>query len=102
MNGMFKDCYSLEEPDISYLDTSNVLNISYMFASCKKFKNLNLKYFDTLNIIDMSYLFYFSDQLISLDISKFENGPRNNNKNYVYKTHFYLLIYDQIIIYLFI
>jgi surface protein len=45
MTGMFKDCFYLEDVDITNLNTKNVIDISYMFENCGYLKKINLNNF---------------------------------------------------------
>ena len=66
----FRGCTGLNS--LSYLDTSNMNDISYMFIDCTKLVSLDLSSFDTSNVIDMSYMFYNCTKLVSLDLSSFD------------------------------
>ena len=50
-------------------DTSNVANMSGMFANCLSLTNLDLSGFDTGNVTDMSDMFAFCKNLTELDVS---------------------------------
>ena len=43
--------------NISSLDTTNVINMSYIFNDCSSLKVLNLLHFNTDNVDNMSYTF---------------------------------------------
>ena len=43
---------------LSYLNTSEVTDMTYMFGYCKKLTSLNLSSFNTSKVSDMKYMFY--------------------------------------------
>ena len=58
MNHMFYFCESLESLDISKWDTKNVTNMSYMFSYCKSLKTFpNISNWNTSNVKDISNMF---------------------------------------------
>ena len=111
MEGMFSDCYKLEEIDLSNFDTSNTVNMKYifnkcsnlikigginkfvtketkymegMFQSCTKLEILDLSNFDTSNVIDMSFLFNQCEKLKEIKgINKF-NTDKLKNVQYMF------------------
>ena len=76
MSNMFKECNSLEFPEITKLDTSRVQNISYMFYCVSSLKLLSdISKWDTSIVINMGSMFYFCNSLYSLpDISKWNTS----------------------------
>ena len=74
MNKLFKDCKSLELPDISNWNTSNVINLCSMFEGCSSLKSLpDISKWYTSNVGDMRYMFKGCSSLKSLpDISKWD------------------------------
>ena len=58
MYGMFWDCSSLSEIDVSHFDTRNVANMSYMFSGCTALKSIDVSNFDTGNVKNMRSMFY--------------------------------------------
>ena len=57
MNDFFHNS-NLKEFNLEYnLDTSNVINMSQMFKNCKMLQNLNISYFSTINVVDFSVFF---------------------------------------------
>ena len=59
-------------PDISKMDTKNIINMSYMFYGCSLLSSLpDISKWNTKNVTDMSFMFYGCSLLSSLpDISK--------------------------------
>ena len=74
MSGIFSGCSSLISLDISNFDTSFVKNLSFMFYNCSSLKSLNLTNFDTSKVVNISHMFYDCKSLISLDISNFNTS----------------------------
>ena len=60
--------------DLSWFDTSNVTDMSYMFLNCKSLKNLNLSSFDTSKVTNMACMFAECDDLKSIDLTKFNTS----------------------------
>ena len=48
--GMFADCQSLQQLDLSNFNTFNVTNVKLMFQNCYKLTSLNLKKFTFDNV----------------------------------------------------
>ena len=67
----FYDCKSLRSIDLSGLDTSSVIDMSFMFYGCSKLSSLDLSSFDTSQVTGMSGMFYHCSSLASLDLSSF-------------------------------
>ena len=72
MRGMFMWCSSLEDIDISRLNTKNAVSMSGLFKGCQLLRGLDLSRFDTSRVIDMSYMFAVCKQLRSIDVSSFK------------------------------
>ena len=62
--------------DLTYLDTSKVIDMSEMFLNCGV-TNLDLSKFDTSNVTDMSSMFLYC-ALTSLDLSNFDTSKVTN------------------------
>lgn len=58
MSYMFANCTSLTSLDLSNLYTSKVISMDYMFAGCESLKNLNLTGWNTINVTSFNYMFY--------------------------------------------
>ena len=66
---------SLETIDLTYLDTSQVTNMSNMFRYCSNLTNIIFgDKFNTSNVTNMSYMFYNCSSLTSLDVSNFDTS----------------------------
>ena len=74
MRGMFLDCASLTELDLSSFDTSGVQDMSCMFNNCTSLTELDLSSFDTSGVTDMSRMFEDCTSLTELDLSSFDTS----------------------------
>ncbi len=74
MVGMFQDCRSLTELDVSHFNTANVTNMRSMFAGCESLADLELTRFNTSNVENMSDMFTDCHTLTYLDLSNFRTG----------------------------
>ena len=81
MAGMFNDCNSLIDVDLSSLDTSNVTSMRFMFDGCSSLTNLDLSHFDTSNVTDMSFMFDYCPKIKNLEI---HNWDISNVTDYSY------------------
>ena len=73
MVGMFSDCSSLEELNLSSFDTSNVQYMSGLFSGCKGLKSINISSFNMKNVIEINHMFK-EISLEYLDISYFNTS----------------------------
>ena len=60
--------------DISWLDVSNITNMSNMFQNCSSLTTLDVSSWDTGNVASMNYMFSGCRSLTSLDISTWDIG----------------------------
>ena len=74
MSYLFSKCESLSEVDVSKFDTSNVTNMKYMFYNCSKLTRLDVSKFDTSNVTSMRSMFYNCSKLTELDVSNFDTS----------------------------
>ena len=75
---MFYGCSKLERLDLSSFDTGNVRTMAAMFYGCTSLKELNVSSFDTKNVENLEYLFFNCTHLLCLDISSFNTGQTTN------------------------
>ena len=68
----FSGFEALERCDLSRLDTSNVVDMSWMFAGCDSLTELDLSGLSTSKAADMSSMFEGCERLARLDISGFD------------------------------
>lgn len=57
LHAAFQECGALTALDLSFLDTSDVEDMSSMFDGCSDLTSLNVSGFDTANVADMSGMF---------------------------------------------
>ncbi len=75
MNGMFRECSSLETLDLRGFDTGRVTDMGSMFYGCTALTTLDLRSFDTARVEDMSFMFYGCSSLWKLNLgSGFRTG----------------------------
>jgi len=78
MASMFEGCESLEELDLSRFDTSKVESMEKMFYNCKSLKNLDLSNFNTENVTNMRSMFNSCFALETLNMSNFDTTKVEN------------------------
>ena len=64
--------------DLSYYDTSNVINMQYMFYNMSSLTNLDVSSFDTSSVISMPCMFDNMSSLTNLDVSNFDTSKVTN------------------------
>ena len=74
---------SLLSIDLTYLDTSNVTDMSYMFYGCNELDSLDVSNFDTSNVTNMRDMFNECRYLTSLDLSNF-NTSKVTDMSYMF------------------
>ncbi len=74
LEGMFRNCLSIETLNLSSFNTSNVTNMHEMFYNCDKIQSLDLSNFDTSNVTNMVSMFLDCDSLLSLDVKNFNTS----------------------------
>ena len=74
MSYIFYNCTALKSFVFPDLDTSQVTTIRGLFSGCTKLASVNVSALDTQSVTDMSYLFYNCEQLKALDLSAFETS----------------------------
>ena len=75
MSGMFYECSSLKELNLSNFNSNNVTIMSSMFEGCSSLKELNLSKFNTNNVTNMNCMFSRCSDELKLKI-------RNQYKNF--------------------
>ena len=72
---MFAYHTQIESIDLTNLDTSNVVDMSYLFCQDRDLKEVKFgKYFDTSSVENMSEMFFLCENLISLDLRNFDTS----------------------------
>ena len=59
---------------MSYLNTSEVTNMSQMFQNCYQLTSVDLSHFNTSKVTIMGFMFYYCNSLTSLDLSSFNTS----------------------------
>ena len=78
MASMFHGCSSLTKLDLSTLDTSSVTRMEAMFMQCTNLESLNLTNINTSNVKTMLYMFDGCSNLRSLALSSFNTSAVTN------------------------
>ena len=78
MSGMFRNCTSLTELDLSAFRTENVTSMREMFTQCPILTRLNLSSFQTGRVTDMSSMFANCFAMETLDLSSFDTSSVTN------------------------
>ena len=74
MSFMFGYCSGLTSLDVSSFNTSNVLSMYGTFCGCSGLKSLDVSNFDTSKVTHMSSMFAFCGSLKSLDVRNFNTS----------------------------
>ena len=72
--GMFNECKSLTQLDVSGWDTKNVTNMYNMFQNCYLLTQLDVSGWDTRNVTNMCNMFQYCHLLAALDVSGWDTG----------------------------
>ena len=72
-NHMFKGT-SLQNIDLSNLDTSNVVYMQYMFFNCLALTDINFSNFNTSKVTSMESMFQACSKLSKIDLSNFDTS----------------------------
>ena len=76
---------SLEIVDFTYLDTSQVTNMSFMFYNCSSLANIIFgDSFDTSNVTNMYYMFYYCSSLTNIIFGDKFNTSNVTNMSYMF------------------
>ena len=73
--------YLTEIENISYLNASEMTDMSYMFYRCEKLQSLDLSNFNAAMVTDMRYMFYDCSNLQSINLSNFNAEKVTNMSN---------------------
>lgn len=68
---MFEDRVNLTSADLRYLDTSEVVSMSWMFDGCRSLTHVDVSNFNTTDVEYMREMFNNSRKLCELDLSSF-------------------------------
>ena len=72
MSGMFKNCSSLTELDVTNFNTQNVTDMGFMFSDCSALTALDVSRFDMRKVTIMYNMFENCESLTELDIKEFD------------------------------
>ena len=81
MSSMFYDCTILTSLDLSSFDTTNVTSMYNMFNNCQSLTSLDLSNFNTTNVTNMESMFRDCIILTSLDLSNFNTSNVTSMRN---------------------
>ena len=74
ISSMFSGCSSVNSINLIYFNTSSVTNMSSLFEGCALLESIDLSNFDTSSVKDMSKMFYGCTKLISISLSSFDTS----------------------------
>lgn len=74
MYGLFENCASLTELDVSKWDTSHVTNMKEMFLGCSSLATLDVSKWDTAQVKTLDFVFQKCASLTELDVSKWDTS----------------------------
>ena len=74
INGMFNNCWSLEELDVSGWNVSTVTNIGSMFSNCWSLKELDISNWHAGNATAVNNMFDYCYSLEEVDITNLKPG----------------------------
>lgn len=74
MCGMFSNCSSLVNLDVSNFNVTGVSDMGWMFNRCESLTSLDVSNFNTSNVTDMHGMFNGCINLTSLDVSNFNTS----------------------------
>ena len=83
MVGMFRNCKSLKNADLSKLNTKNIKEMDFMFSGANVLTSVDLSSFTNENLISMSRMFFRCSALESLDLSHFKT-PKVEDMSYAF------------------
>ena len=72
MTRMFNNCQSLTGLDLRDFETSKVTSMELMFSSCKSLTSLDLRSFDRSKVTNVSGMFYNCSSLSTLNLKNFD------------------------------
>ncbi len=76
---MFNKCNEIIYIDLSFFDTSQVTNMSYMFSECTNLENIILPNASAKNVTDMSYMFNKCSELKKIEFPEKFNSENLEN-----------------------
>ena len=80
---MFYNCSNIISIDLSFFDSSKVIDTDHMFSRCNNLLYVNLSNFETNKVKNMNYMFSHCSNLINIDLSSF-NTENVSNISYMF------------------
>lgn len=87
MYGLFENCASITELDVSKWDTSCVTNMKEMFLGCSSLVTLDVSKWDTVQVKGLDFAFRGCSSLTALDMSKWDTTQVTNMRNVFFGTN---------------
>ena len=84
MYGMFYECFSLSELDLTSFNTQSVIDMDLMFSNCINLTDLDLTSFNTQNVTEMYSMFLGCSSLTALDLTSF-NTQNVTNMGFMFR-----------------
>lgn len=78
MSEMFRNCDSLASLDLSHFNTGIVTDMSNMFNGCQKMEHVDVSGFDTSKVTNMQGMFEYCHALKELNVSNFDTSNVTN------------------------
>ena len=78
MEGMFYNCFKLNNLNVSNWDVSNVTNMNNMFKDCYKLTSLDLSNWDTSSATTMAGMFSACTNLVTVDTTNWNTSSVTN------------------------
>ena len=78
MSDMFYNCKKLQSLDVSNFNTAKVNYMNGMFYNCRKLQSLDVSNFNTAKVENIRYMFDGCENLLSLDVSNFNTANVEN------------------------
>ena len=78
MRYMFAYCYNLVSLDLSFMESTNVLDASHMFTYCENLTFIDLSSFDSKKVVNMENMFYNCSNLIYINLNNMDTRNINN------------------------
>ena len=74
MGGMFEDCFSLKDLNLSSFDTSSLIDVAAMFQFCRSLVSINFQGWNTEKLESVAQMFNGCQKLEKLDLSSFDSS----------------------------
>ena len=74
IKGMFYNCATLQNIDLSRFDTSSITDMSYIFYGCTLLENVEISNLNTSKVTQLSSMFCNCSNLKEIDLSSFDTS----------------------------